>query len=220
MNANEIIQKFLGSPAARKIEVEAAQEVHAGRRQLCQQLDALRADEVREVDRLGRAAEDARRAVATAQAALRKAEGGLTAILTAARDVQSTTFRQAGRLEAQLRASADPRLAGFARWTIDEEDRTRAELSFRGSTRTRRIMSRWTGRPEDVTTPVWNTLEIRARLAMLRQARARAEALQLEALSADEITRALDKLRAGIPKLEELDEERATALLAAAAESA
>jgi hypothetical protein len=185
----QLIERFVKSDIGRRLAAEQRAEDLAARATLVDEVASLQRESGRELARLQ--AEEARAARAV-DVARRDFEAASRRHVEAAAGRRRASLRYDVRIDsirAELRRTADPQIGTFIR-ALDRA-RTVACRAFTVSTTTH-----WLTGATMVET---NAAEIQAQCAAITTAQVAADAMQLEALTAEEITARLEELRDSIP---------------------
>jgi hypothetical protein len=188
-----IVEALNNSPLARKIEREAREKVLADRRALATRRTELVAAHQKESPKLRRRLELAMEAAAKAQAQLRDAQQALRAAQLAVYGASATLQTDVSRVEADLRASADPSIDEAIRSLEDLWELTRRTDPPRLQTDTN-ILGRTIALERFIVSPA-------QRLESIRTAQRALEDLKLEPLDEQQLANAIDRVRASIPEV-------------------
>lgn len=191
MAATALMEKFLAGPTGRKLQAEAEGEELGKRKALAAELAGIRDQEGEEVPKLAAASEKARLAVLKAQETVREAQAAHARAMSASLGGSTSFSAKIGRLEGELRPTADPEIAAFIAHLGELAEATRNSL-VSGAERLG-----WQGL-RAVIRPASNAEAVRRRLAAIAAAREVALALQLEPLGRVEVEKRLAKLRQGL----------------------
>jgi hypothetical protein len=187
-----IVEAINNSPLARKIEREAREKVLADRRALATRRAELTAAHLKESPKLHRRLELAMEAATKAESQLRDAQEAVRAAQLAVHVASATLQAHEDRIEAELRASADPSIHEAIReledlWTVARRDfrRLRTGTNIAGHTI---ALERFIVSPAQ-------------RLESIRTAQRALEDLKLEPLDEQQLAEAIDRVRASIQEV-------------------
>jgi hypothetical protein len=186
--------RLLGTPTAKKLiaqmEAEAATDAAGDRTKLAKELKEITAAHLKALPGLTATVDAAVEQVKAAREVLAEREREARQAYQAKAGAAHTYDRQRGALERALRESADPTIAEFIAATWPECTRT-YELRAAWPVGERKL----DGSQKHAT----NSEAVEARVAAVVEARYKAEALQLEVLTPEEVAKRLAALWDSLP---------------------
>lgn len=200
MNSPTILERFLRSPAGRKLAQEEEGETLARRKALAAEIKRLEEEYAKAEPDLAEAVTAAEARYKAVEAEFKAAALALGEARTAHLYASSRHEHEVNRLKADLAALAPAAVGEFIEELPGLADKARGALQT----------SAW-GERDWLTSKATqhvasNRAGILAHIAALRAARQEAEALQYVAVSDEEIVTRLEKLRAGLPEVGEMVE--------------
>lgn len=192
-----LLSRLLKGPIGVRVLEEAEREAQDTRRVQATALAQARKDLAAGLPPLLKASDRAARAVIDAREALRQAEAAHVEAERGRMEHQTAHSVRIDRLQAELRASAPEAIGTFLRELAMLEEALRASCA---------VLVPWApvGAPRR---DIGNLADIETALRACAELRAKAEALQLEALDDAELARRLEALRAAKPSIPELTME-------------